>query len=500
VSVGSNTLSGVTAFTNAGSVSIAGGKIGATTFTNSAGGTITATGSSTITGALTNSGGVVLSSSVANQLNVGAFTGGGGTIAIAFDAHTSAGQASVLNVANGVSGNTLIAIANSGGTVTLGNALHVVTNGGGSSNLSASFAPNQQTQFGLVNFNLAQGANGGVDITRNLNTSVAAAPGGSFMAALAAIDTSFHQSTAPFVASPQATNPDTWTGGVWSRATTGQTTIKSTAFESLGGQSAGLRVKTNFDAYEVGIDTGRLNFGGTGWNGHFGVTGGAVMATSNEQSTGTNVKFEIPSAGVYGVLTHGPFFMDLEYRHDWLKTNLSSVTANLMNAPLNGQSDSWSGSAGYHIPLIDDWFLEPSAGFAYTQTGFGTLTTNMNQAQQHIAQGSITFDTLSSLLAHAGARVGTSVNVADTLALQPFATLSVWREFEGQSSATFSQAGGLSDPFTLSRVGTFYQAGVGVSAAVANTGLVGFVRGDLRWGDNLDGASLVGGLRYTFGP
>jgi hypothetical protein len=94
------------------------------------------------------------------------------------------------------------------------------------------------------------------------------------------------------------------------------------------------------------------------------------------------------------------------------------------------------------------------------------------------------------------------VNVADTLALQPFATISVWREFEGQSTATFSQAqaGGVTDPFTLSRAGTFYQAGLGVSAAVSNTGLVGFIRGDIRWGDNVDGASLVGGLRYSFAP
>jgi outer membrane autotransporter protein len=426
--------------------------------------------------------------------------GGGGTVTIGYNASTSAAVAGALVANGGDSGNTTLKFVNLGSSVVLGNAMHVVVNNGGA--LTGSLNATAATQsFGLVDVALAPaaGGNGSFDLTTKLKVAPAAAPGGSFMASLAAIDTSFHQSTAPFVASPQGTNPDTWTGGVWSRATTGQTTIKSTATESLGGQSAFLNVKTNFDAYEVGLDTGGLNFGGGGWNGHFGVTGGAVMATSTEQGTGTTTKFEIPSVGVYGVLTHGSFFMDLEYRHDWLKTNVTSVTANLMSAQLNGFSDSFSGSAGYHFPVVNDWFFEPSAGFAYTQTQFGALATNVNQGSS-IAQGAISFDTLSSLLAHAGARVGTSVNIADTLAVQPFATLSVWHEFEGQSSATFSQGGGLSDPFSLSRVGTFYQVGVGVSAAVANTGLVGFVRGDLRWGDNLDGASVVGGLRYSFAP
>jgi hypothetical protein len=53
---------------------------------------------------------------------------------------------------------------------------------------------------------------------------------------------------------------------------------------------------------------------------------------------------------------------------------------------------------------------------------------------------------------------------------------------------------------SLSRVGTFYQAGLGISAQLLNTGFIGFARGDLRWGDNLNGASIVGGLRYSFGP
>jgi hypothetical protein len=402
--------------------------------------------------------------------------------------------------AKGTSGTTAVNFANvtPNTAVVLGNAITVIkdTTGGGTLN------PTGITEhFGLVDVSVASDGHGGAELVRSLNLGAAAAPGASVMAALSAIDTSFHQSTAPFVASPQSQDPDKWTGGVWSRATTGQTTTKLTASESFGGTSAPLRVKTNFDAYEVGVDTGMLNFGGGGWNGHFGIMAGAVMATANEtlSGSGTSVKFDVPFAGIYGVVTHGPFFMDLEARHDWVDTHVTNVTANLNNTQLKGHGDSVSGSAGYHFDLVNNWFIEPAAGFGLTQTQFDTLATNVGQSAQGIAAGTISFDSIFSMLVHGGARVGTSFVVADTLALQPFGTLSVWRELGGQSSATFAN-GGVSDPLSLSRVGTFYQAGLGVSAQLLNTGFIGFARGDFRWGDNLNGTSIVGGLRYSFGP
>ena len=53
---------------------------------------------------------------------------------------------------------------------------------------------------------------------------------------------------------------------------------------------------------------------------------------------------------------------------------------------------------------------------------------------------------------------------------------------------------------SLSRVGTFHQAGIGLSAQVLKAGFIGFARGDFGRGDNLNSMAVVGGLRYTFGP
>jgi Autotransporter beta-domain len=287
---------------------------------------------------------------------------------------------------------------------------------------------------------------------------------------------------------------------VWSRVGGGQMTTKSTAQDSLGGVSASLRVKTTYDAYEVGVDTGRLNISNSGWNGHFGVLGGSMSATSNEQLTGTNVKVDAPFVGGYGVLVNGPLALNFVGRYNWIDTHVTDVAANLNNTSLNGHSFNVTASGAYNIALPNRWFVAPTAGINFTQADFGQLATNVGQQGQGIAAGSITYDTLTSALVHAGARFGTTFQAADNLVLQPYGTLSVWHEMAGNWSATFAQQGGLADQFNLGRVGTFGQAGLGVVVQVPNSGFSGFARGDVQFGDKVDGTSVVGGLRYNFGP
>jgi len=53
-------------------------------------------------------------------------------------------------------------------------------------------------------------------------------------------------------------------------------------------------------------------------------------------------------------------------------------------------------------------------------------------------------------------------------------------------------------PISTTRVGTFGQLGLGVSGQLLQTGFVGFVRGDVRFGENINGLAVVGGARYTF--
>jgi opacity protein-like surface antigen len=58
----------------------------------------------------------------------------------------------------------------------------------------------------------------------------------------------------------------------------------------------------------------------------------------------------------------------------------------------------------------------------------------------------------------------------------------------------------LSSTVSTSSLGTYGQFGLGVAARIVDTGWVSYLRGDYRTGDNIEGWSINGGLRYQFGP
>jgi len=119
----------------------------------------------------------------------------------------------------------------------------------------------------------------------------------------------------------------------------------------------------------------------------------------------------------------------------------------------------------------------------------------------NVGNTTVKFNEFNSELARAGFRTGTSIMAGDW-GIQPFVAGSIWHEFAEQTNAEFIANGGTANAFTVplgvSRVGTFFQGGVGVAAQLLNTGFVGYIRGDARAGENITGYSIVGGARYTF--
>ncbi len=105
--------------------------------------------------------------------------------------------------------------------------------------------------------------------------------------------------------------------------------------------------------------------------------------------------------------------------------------------------------------------------------------------------GALQFSDIDSILGRLGVRAGTTFVAGDTLALQPFVTGSIWNEFAGNALSRFlptSTVQGSTDffvPIQTTRVGTFGQVGVGVTGQLLGTDLLGFVRGDVRFGDRL---------------
>jgi hypothetical protein len=78
---------------------------------------------------------------------------------------------------------------------------------------------------------------------------------------------------------------------------------------------------------------------------------------------------------------------------------------------------------------------------------------------------------------------------------------SVWHEFAGNTSSTAYVGFNASNfvfPLTTERVNTFGQVGLGMQFKVLNLDLLGFVRGDVRFGDAINGKAINIGMRKQF--
>jgi opacity protein-like surface antigen len=193
--------------------------------------------------------------------------------------------------------------------------------------------------------------------------------------------------------------------------------------------------------------------------------------------------------------------------------NLFSPDAALSNQRLNAVGGTISASAGYRFDLGNDWFFEPSASGIYSKVKIDTLNLPEGVGDLNNSIGlsptTVRFNDNISMLGRIGARVGTTVNSGSVI-WQPFATASVWHEFAGASTASYSAPaypfGFLASDFSTngtlsnSRVGTYGQYSIGAAAQVSGSPLLGYVRIDYRNGSNIESLGFNAGLRYNFDP
>jgi opacity protein-like surface antigen len=369
---------------------------------------------------------------------------------------------------------------------------------------------------------------------------------------LATSSTAFLLQSTAFVASPANPAPDQQGGGVWTRVVGGEVEVKSTSNSVITSSvppptgtgranlSCSQKVHENFAGVQLGADIARLN--SNGWNVHVGTTVGYVESRGNMVGgaaqtfdptanlfngglvgggTFSNAT-QIPFAGAYAAATYGGFFIDGLIRAEYYQSSFNGPGINIFNQSIDAHSWSLSGSIGYNWKVPNsNWFVEPSAGvilskmsvdpFNFSTTGTPLFTT---------FNGTLALNDITSEIGRVGLRVGTTID-AGNITWQPFASVSVWHEFgpnvtslyntcssnvPGVGGCAFFHPGGTPLPTvfsaatTSSTFGTYGQYSVGFSAVQAGTGWLGFGRLDYRNGDNLQGFSATGGVRYQFTP
>ncbi len=344
----------------------------------------------------------------------------------------------------------------------------------------------------------------------------------SLVAAINASNTAFLTQSTAFIGSPL--NPEPWQlgGGVWARGIGGQTDFRSTATSAFSGSlfggplsanvSCNTKTRINFSGVQIGTDIAQLNV--DGWNLHGGSTLGYLGANANDFSSGGsfNDTLQVPFVGLYGAATKGGFFVDAQVRWNYYQNKLTDTSNGLFGQNLDARGFSVNANIGYNYGLPENWFIEPSAGVLWSEVWVDPLNTSgtlvLANSPGIAFPGTVSINNIFSTLGRVSLRVGTSFST-DNWILQPFATVSGFREFVGNNSATVTSnpsITGINFPLQLggnlssTNIGNYGQFGLGVVAILPNTGWLAYVRGDYRTGDHIDGWSMNGGLRYQLNP
>jgi outer membrane autotransporter protein len=277
--------------------------------------------------------------------------------------------------------------------------------------------------------------------------------------------------------------------------------------EPTGEQNCRQTSRQDYAGFQIGTDIGKLNIGNSGGNLHFGVTASFFDAWSRDTTPSSDFEpmgdvrshFQVPSLGLYTAFTQGNFFADAQVRWDFYQSTSSSVTSDFHGVQDDARGIAVTTSAGYKIPLMSNWFIEPSLGGSWSRLEVDPV----RLVDRDGNGGFVRVEDIDSILGRASLRVGTTITQG-IYTWQPFVTASAIHEFAAKVTSTSTLVdscacfNGIIFDTSTDRFGTYGQFGLGTAIVVGNTGWLGYGRADIKVGENLSGAGFNVGLRYQW--
>jgi outer membrane autotransporter protein len=192
------------------------------------------------------------------------------------------------------------------------------------------------------------------------------------------------------------------------------------------------------------------------------------------------------TVGVYGTYVNGGFFLDAMAKADLLSFD---TTALFLTPGADLTNFNLLSNVGYKFDLPSKWYIEPTAGIEYIRTDFSNQTV--------VASTFALLEDSHVLRGRFGARLGTEW-ITGNIRFEPSVLLLGYYYFEATgASVALGSAGG---SIILPNDAHTFRGEVQASLNVFNlsTGVSGFVRGDLRFGDDIIGGGGKVGLRYQW--
>ncbi len=366
----------------------------------------------------------------------------------------------------------------------------------------------------------------------------------SIVSTIGVVNTSSLAQSSAFTAGPSNPKPNQMGSGVWVREIGGRVDSEADSLTAVtynpisgdgtalvrsgsGTQACETQTRTDFVGTQIGFDVAKLNFA-NGGDFFLGLTAGHTAVKSWDRTPGLGTfdsVFDVPFAGIYAALNSGALSLDAQVRWDAYRGTIDD------NVPITNELADYSNQAIYsrqvtanaltllwnasyrYLPSGSQWFIEPSVGGIWSRASVDTFESQGSYIlPSEVTAGmpsQVKFDGIDTLLGRASLRAGTTI-VTSGVALQPFATASIFHEFAGKANATISGdfgrygdasvSGDASGTSSTSRVGSYGHVGLGLAGLILDTGWLGYGRVDYRFGDNIEGLSFNIGARYHFTP
>ncbi len=325
---------------------------------------------------------------------------------------------------------------------------------------------------------------GGTGIVQTINPGLGVTASQVAVAAATAFGVALGPAPSDFERAPADPSPNLGAGAFWSRDFGAALTISGDNRAATGPTFDATRLSTRLVGGEVGFEYGLHNIQNSGMSLRVGVAGGdGLGAVADQAGSGASAAVSLPFVGAYATLSGLGFTGHVEARYTLVEMRMTDAPLSVFGQNQSASGMTYAGEASYRIPA-GAIYVEPDAGLSYAHLAIADEATDV---------GDLSFNAATLALGHAGVKIGGEFR-SGALVWSPYAVGSVWREWLDGAAVIVPRGP------TIATTGpaSFEEAGLGISATLAHTGLSAFGQGAWAIGPRIQGIAATGGLRFDF--
>jgi len=240
--------------------------------------------------------------------------------------------------------------------------------------------------------------------------------------------------------------------------------------------------------FESGIDFGKKGVLAKGDALVFGILGGVVLGGLDYDKLIRQFDIEGGEVGAYATYLRGGLFVDTLVKADFLEFDTQGAPG--LPGSLDATTWGFRTDAGYRFGQFRRGpFIEPLATIAVAWSQIDDFSLGGN---------SVKFSEEADLRGRLGLRVGTSREIFPAIVMEPFVIGSVWGHLSGENKATVNSLGTTFGPFTDAPDDVWGVVSTGINFFSPSTQSALFAKLDVTIGDEVEGFSAKGGMRYNW--